>query len=302
MDPCENNEANQLGQIVPDMAGTFKALGDLTRLRIIYLLSTDTTGTLGVGDLATRLGITQPAVSQALKALKGEGLVDSKREGFYVYYTINRARIVQFRENFELMYGMVMENCDKELVRKTTRYRELNACVIFYSYSGVTRGMAVQIRNACGCDLVEVKPQKEYSAFTAYTTGVLRSRRGVCDPIFPATIDVSDYDLIVFGSPVWAGKPAPAANAAVQALCGCEGKKAVVFVTSCGQAGEALSLLSSSLAARGVTVVSESGLTKGEMERRNAGNELIGRIVAANPNPAEEQRTNIVQKMEIKPS
>ncbi len=49
------------------MAGTFKALGDLTRLQIIYLLATDTSGTLGVGDLAIRLGISQPGSLPALK-------------------------------------------------------------------------------------------------------------------------------------------------------------------------------------------------------------------------------------------
>ena len=40
----------------PVLAGTFKALGDLTRLQIIYLLSTDTGGALGVSELAARLG------------------------------------------------------------------------------------------------------------------------------------------------------------------------------------------------------------------------------------------------------
>ena len=100
MDPCNKcKECTKLCEIVPLMAGTFKALGDLTRLQIIYLLATDTSGALGVGELAVRLGISQPAVSQHLKTLKGEGLVDSRREGFYVYYTINRDRIVQFRNN-----------------------------------------------------------------------------------------------------------------------------------------------------------------------------------------------------------
>ena len=102
------------------------------------------------------------------------------------------------------------------LVRTTTQQAALNACVVFYSYTGVTRGVAERIRNACGCDLVEVKTLTEYSAFTAYTTGVLHSRRGVPDPILPERIDVSRYDLLVIGTPVWAWKPAPAINAAVR--------------------------------------------------------------------------------------
>jgi DNA-binding transcriptional ArsR family regulator len=265
------------------MAGAFKALGDLTRLQIIYLLSTDTTGTLGVSELAARLGISQPAVSQHLKTLRSEGLVESRRDGFYIYYTINRERMVQFRGHFDLMYASVMEQCDKELVRKTTQHRVLNACVVFYSYTGVTRGVAMQIQGACGCDLVEVKTQKEYSSFTAYTTGVLRSRKGACDLIVPEKIDVSRYDLLIIGTPVWAWKPAPAINAAVRALRGCEGKRAVIFVTNRGQPGEALTLLKTALTSRGVEVVVEINLAGKDAEDQNARNDLIGQIVAAYP-------------------
>jgi DNA-binding transcriptional ArsR family regulator len=284
MEPCNKCEkCTKLCEIVPTMAGTFKALGDLTRLQIIYLLASDTSGTLGVGELATRLGISQPAVSQHLKTLKSEGLVDSRREGFYVYYTINRERIVQFREHFELMYACVMENCNRELVRKSTRDRNVKACVIFYSYTGVTRGIAEGIRNSSGCDLIEVKTQKEYSSFTAYTTGVLRSRKGAADPIVPDVIDVSPYDLLIIGTPVWAWKPAPAINAAVRALRGCEGKMAVTFVTCGNQPGEALPLLNAALAERGVAVMAEISLNAEDTKNPAVGNELLARIAAAFP-------------------
>lgn len=284
MDHCNKCEkCTHLCEIVPVMAGAFKALGDLTRLQIIYLLSTDTTGTLGVSELATRLGISQPAVSQHLKTLRSEGLVESRRDGFYIYYTINRERMVQFRRHFDLMYASVMEQCDKELVRKTTQHRVLNACVVFYSYTGVTRGVAMQIQGACGCDLVEVKTQKEYSSFTAYTTGVLRSRKCACDLIVPEKINVSRYDLLIIGTPVWAWKPAPAINAAVRVLRGCEGKRAVIFVTNRGQPGESLTLLRTALTSRGVEVVAEINLAGKNAEDPNARNDLLGQIVAAYP-------------------
>jgi DNA-binding transcriptional ArsR family regulator len=284
MDDCNRcNPCTGLCKIAPEMAGAFKALGDQNRLRIIHLLSTDTTGTLGVSDLAERLGISQPAVSQHLKTLKSEGFVTSRREGFHVFFSFNRDRLVQFREHFDLLCGAVMDRCDRELVRTTTQQAALNACVVFYSYTGVTRGVAERIRNACGCDLVEVKTLTEYSAFTAYTTGVLHSRRGVPDPILPERIDVSRYDLLVIGTPVWAWKPAPAINAAVRALSGCEGKRAVVFCTNCGQPGEALPLLEAALAGRGVEVAAAISLTKDDMATRTAENDLIERIVEAYP-------------------
>jgi DNA-binding transcriptional ArsR family regulator len=284
MDPYDkDDECTRLSEIVPEMAGTFKALGDLTRLQIIYLLSTDTSDTLGVSELAARLKISQPAVSQHLKTLKTEGLVESRRQGFYIYYTINRERMVEFREHFELMSSTMMANCNRELVRKSTLDRDIRACVIFYSYSGITRGVAEGIRNASGCDLIEVRTKKPYTSFSAYTTGVLRSRKEACDPIEPAEIDVSGYDLLIIGTPVWVSKPAPAANAAVRALKGCEGKMAVIFTTCLNQPGEALPILSKALADRGVRVMAEISLDAKDTKNPDAGGELLRQIIRADP-------------------
>ncbi|MBN1166868.1 MAG: metalloregulator ArsR/SmtB family transcription factor [Methanospirillaceae archaeon] len=302
MDPCTCCDAcDNLCEIVPEMARTFKALGDLTRLRLIYLLSSDSSGTLGVSELATRLGISQPAVSQHLKTLKSEGIVDSRREGFFIYYSINRERMVLFRKQFDRIYASVMDKCDKEFVWTETRQISLNACVIFYSYTGITRGVAEKIGNACGCDLVPVQTKKEYSSFSAYTTGVFRSRKGACDPIIPEEIDVSGYDLLVIGTPVWAGKPTPAINAVVQAFSGCEGKKALIFVTSCGIPGEALPLLKAALAKRGVSVIGEISLTKNEIGNPEDGNSLIEQVIAAynactdQPDMPEKQNENPIE-------
>jgi len=284
MDPCNKCEVcNRLCEIVPQMASTFKVLGDLTRLQIIYLLSTDTSGKLGVSELASRLRISQPAVSQHLKTLKSGGLVESRREGFYIYYTINRERMVEFRKDFDLMYATVMANCNREMLRRTTRDRAIKACVIFYSYSGITRGVAEGIRNASGCDLIEVRTKKPYTSFSVYTTGVLHSRKGTCDPIEPAVIDVSAYDLLIIGSPVWAWKPAPAINAAVQALRGCEGRMAVIFTTCSNQPGEALPLIGKALADRGVKVMAEISLDAKDTKNPDAGGDLLRQIIAADP-------------------
>jgi len=284
MDPCDKSEVHTaISEIVPGMAGSFKALGDLTRLQIVFLLSTDTSGTLGVSEIADRLGVSQPAVSQHLKTLKGEGLVESRRDGFYIYYTINRERMVQFRENFEMMYANIMEKCNREMVRKSSPDRKIRACVIFYSYSGVTRRIAEGIRNATGCELIEVRTKKPYTAFSAYTTGVLRSRKGACDPIEPAEIDVSGYDFLIIGTPVWAWKPSPAINAAVRALRGCEGRMAVIFTTCSNQPGEALPILNQALSERGVRVMAEISLAAEDTKNPDAGGELLRQIIEANP-------------------
>jgi flavodoxin len=129
--------------------------------------------------------------------------------------------------------------------------------IIYYSHSGITRGIAEKIQKACGGDLIEVKSKVHYSKLTAYTSGVFRARKEECDPIEPETIDVSASDLIVIGTPVWAFKATPAINGAIAALKGCDGKKAVIFATCGGSAKDTLPMLKKGLEAKGVTVVGQ---------------------------------------------
>ncbi len=117
----------------------------------------------------------------------------------------------------------------------------MKTCIIYHSYSGITKKIAERIHGTCGGDLVEVVPLQKYNTLTAYTVGCMRARNQECDPIDPDAIDVSNYDLIVLGTPVWMYKPTPAVNAAVAALQGCEGKKAVIFATCGGKPGQTIS-------------------------------------------------------------
>ncbi len=68
-------------------AEMFKVLSIETRVEIIELLKKK--GPLGTKIIAEQLNITPAAASQHLKILKNAGFVDSKREGFYIPYTIN---------------------------------------------------------------------------------------------------------------------------------------------------------------------------------------------------------------------
>lgn len=63
----------------------FQALADPSRRAILESL---TRGESAVKDLTARFGISQPAVSQHLAALKDAGLVHGRREGRCVYYRV----------------------------------------------------------------------------------------------------------------------------------------------------------------------------------------------------------------------
>lgn len=153
--------------------------------------------------------------------------------------------------------------------------------IVCHSFSGVTRGIAERVRSACGGDLVEVRPRQPYTKMTAYTLGCLRARGGKPDAVEPATIDVSGYDRIVIGTPVWAWRPTPVILGAIEALAGADGKSAVVFATCGAQAGETLPMLRAALAAKGVGVVGEFSFTTPEAGDDRKVGALIARVAAA---------------------
>lgn len=64
----------------------FKVLGDTTRLKIVKLLSAKE---LKVGDIVQILGLAQSSVSQHLAKLRSAKLVNERREGQVVYYSLN---------------------------------------------------------------------------------------------------------------------------------------------------------------------------------------------------------------------
>jgi len=68
----------------------FKALSDPTRVRIVTHLAA---GGLCLGALARRLGVTHSAVSQHLRILRGAGLVNGDKRGYWVHYSLDRPRV-----------------------------------------------------------------------------------------------------------------------------------------------------------------------------------------------------------------
>jgi len=77
----------------------FRALADATRLGLVGLLCRQRRpDALCVNALANRLGVTQSAVSQHLRVLKGIGLVEGERQGYRVHYFINHETLRHCRE------------------------------------------------------------------------------------------------------------------------------------------------------------------------------------------------------------
>jgi len=68
------------------LALTYKALGDPTRLKMVMALAG---GEMCVCDLAAFLGLTESAVSHHLRRLKDLALVKCRRDGQILYYSLD---------------------------------------------------------------------------------------------------------------------------------------------------------------------------------------------------------------------
>lgn len=81
------------------MAGTFEALGEPVRRRIVELLAAgEQPAGAVVAALQAQAPISQPAVSQHLKALRDAGLVTVRAEGTRRIYALDRAGVDAARD------------------------------------------------------------------------------------------------------------------------------------------------------------------------------------------------------------
>src|SRR4051812_28225335 len=74
------------------LAETFQALGDTSRIQIVWALSH---GELCVGDIAELLSMSQPAVSHHLRTLRNLKLVKVRRDGRTSFYSLDDLHINQ---------------------------------------------------------------------------------------------------------------------------------------------------------------------------------------------------------------
>ncbi len=72
-----------------------KALAHETRLMILCLLID---GEKSVSEIEQALGLRQPAVSQQLARLRGENLVEARRDGKNIYYSLARTEVREIIE------------------------------------------------------------------------------------------------------------------------------------------------------------------------------------------------------------
>lgn len=82
----------RLRQAAGTAVGALKVLANEDRLLLLCQLSQ---GEMSVGELEEALDIRQPTLSQQLAVLRTEGVVDTRRDGKRIFYSVTDPRSMQ---------------------------------------------------------------------------------------------------------------------------------------------------------------------------------------------------------------
>lgn len=93
-----------------ELAAFYKALSDESRLKIIKML---TGKELCVCEIIENLAISQPTVSHHLKILKYAGLINDKKEGKWVFYSLNTTNFLKLLEKSQIEFIKPIAKADK---------------------------------------------------------------------------------------------------------------------------------------------------------------------------------------------
>lgn len=110
----------------------------------------------------------------------------------------------------------------------------MKPAILYYSFNGSTRAEAAKRAASSGADVFEVLESKKRGTLSAYFVGCPQALSRKASSIRPLAIDWSAYEEVTLMSPVWAGHPTPAFNAALE----CIPKDKVLHVVLCSAGGE----------------------------------------------------------------
>lgn len=109
--------------------------------------------------------------------------------------------------------------------------------IAYYSRTGHTRKVATALAGTLGADFEEIRENRERAGIWNYLRSGYDALTGRLPELQPGTHDPSQYDLVLLGTPVWAGRPSTPMQAYVAANRG-KFRQAAFFVTLGGSGAE----------------------------------------------------------------
>jgi flavodoxin len=137
----------------------------------------------------------------------------------------------------------------------------MKTLITYYSFSGntdkVVKIFSDVLRKRGEVSVQRLEPKDKITSFIAQCRAAFMRKRAELSG--SVIYDAGPYDLVLFGSPVWAFAPTPAMNTYLDNVSGLKGKRAVILLTSGSGAGvkKCFNNIRSVLEAKGVISVSE---------------------------------------------
>jgi len=125
------------------------------------------------------------------------------------------------------------------------------ALVLYYSRTGNCRAVAQAIGETARCPVQEIKDLKNRAGFWGFISGMIDIRKRPITDIEPVSVDLSPYDTIYLGSPIWGMRFAPAITTVLERF-DFKGKKIKLFAVVAGNyKQEKIDAYAQKLSARG---------------------------------------------------
>jgi DNA-binding transcriptional ArsR family regulator len=94
-------EMSTLRESATNACSLLKVLANEDRLLILCQL---TQGERNVGEIESLVSVSQPTLSQQLTVLRDEGIVNTRRKGKYIYYSLANFEIIQIMQTMSKLY------------------------------------------------------------------------------------------------------------------------------------------------------------------------------------------------------
>ncbi|MBU0951405.1 MAG: flavodoxin [Elusimicrobia bacterium] len=135
--------------------------------------------------------------------------------------------------------------------------------VVFYSRSGNTERVAKDVATAVGADTEKLIDKTKRSGVFGFIFGGRGAMRNKETELEPIKTEVSKYDIVVLGTPVWAGRMTPAIRTYINKNR--DKFKTIACIITAGS-GSALSIVPSIEELSGKKAIACIGLSGGDLK------------------------------------
>lgn len=140
----------------------------------------------------------------------------------------------------------------------------MKTLIIYYSKDNTTRIVAETLSKRLKTDIIEIKDKKERNGFLNSFNLNFDAFREIKTEVYPSYVDLSNYDIVYFGTPVIAKKPSPAIITFID-NCDIQGKDVILFATMSKSGGKStLDRLEEKVNARGGRVIERFSIKTGD--------------------------------------